>query len=355
MSPLIPHSRPTLGEEEAEAARRTVLSGQVAQGEEVAAFESDAARYVGRKHAVAVSSGTAALHVALLINDVGPDSKVLTSSFVCGALAHAAWATGSRLLLADIEEGSRNLDPVDVSNRWPGGGSAIIVPHMFGQAARMDELSSLGYPVVEDCAMGFGGQYGDRAVGSLGEVSICSFYATKLLTTGGEGGMLLTDSEASSQAARGLREYDGLSLDRGRHNYKMTDVAAAIGRVQLRRLPEFIERRREIARQYDELFSSLDVELPSRDPGHVYFRYVVRMRNPDKTEAVLKKMADMGVGAMRPVNCPLHRLLGEADASFPETEKAFRADLSVPIYPSLTDEEIEQVAAGVTKCLKETA
>ena len=351
MNRPIPHSRPTCGEEEADAVRRVVLSGQLAQGEQVERFEEEVAAFVGRRYGVAVSSGTAALHLALLALDVEESGEVLLPSYVCTALLHAVEAAGGRPIVADIERQTRNLSSVDVSRRCDQLSRAMIVPHMFGLPVSMDDLVQLGVPIIEDCAMAIGAARRGRKVGSFGELSICSFYATKMLSAAGEGGMLLTDSAELVAKVEELREYDGLSTDLLRFNYKMTEVAAAMGRVQLRRLSAFIERRREIAAQYDQAFDKLELERPVADPEHIYFRYLIH--SAQEIDVLLERLQDNGVETRRPVYNPLHCELMAENADYPHTEAAFKADISLPIYPSQSDAGVAQVIEAVVRALGE--
>lgn len=344
MSGTVPHSRPTLGAAEAEAVARVIRSGQLAQGPETAAFEAELAAAVGRRYGVAVSSGTTGLQVALLALGIGRGDEVLVPSFVCAALLHAVWAVGAAPVVVDVEEATGNLDPKAAQGRLGPRVRAVIVPHLFGLPARIEEVEALGVPVIEDCAMTIGTTHGGRSVGSFGTLSVCSFYATKLITTG-EGGALLTDDPELARAARELREYDGLPADRPRLNAKTTDLAASVGRVQLARLPGFIARRRELAARYRRRLRDLPLAPPPDDPEHAYYRFV--LQTTAEVEPLLSRLEVLGVAARRPVARPLHVELGLADEEFPAAAAAWRRALSLPIYPSLTDAELEQVTAAV--------
>ena len=323
-------------------ARRVVLSGQWSQGDEVAAFEREFAASIGRRHAVAVSSGTSALQLSLEALSVGEGDEVVVPSFVCTALIHAVRGVGGVPVPCDIEFETRNLDARSAAGSMTARTKAAIVPHMFGKPADLTRLKRCGFPIIEDCAMCLGADTSAGRVGSLGDISICSFYATKMISTGGEGGMVLTDDDQVAEAIRGSREYDGLPASQIRHNCKMTDLAAAIGRVQCARLDEFTTRRRALARFYDGALGGEAVQLPSRDPAHVYYRYVIHTGN--RASEVVTEMDRNGVAARRPVFSPLHAELGMCGDSFPNTSRAFAGDVSLPIYPSLTDAEAERVA-----------
>lgn len=337
---LIPHSRPTLSEEEVEAVAEVIRSGRVAQGEVVEEFEGKVAELVGARGGVATSSGTTALHLALLTLGVGRGDEVLIPSYVCSAVLHAVNSVGATPVLVDVDPYTFNLDPTDLKARLTSRTKAIILPHLFGLPADLDEILALGIPVVEDCAQAIGATYRGRPVGSFGQISVFSFYATKMLTTG-EGGMLTSNSVQLLNLARDLRDYDERDDYRVRFNYKMTDFQAAMGLVQLRKLQNFIVRRRQIAQAYNANFRNLSLGLPGdgEDRTHIFYRYVVRVSGGVKRW--IARLQEEGVVGRRPVYKPLHHYLGVG--GFKGTEEAFTTALSIPIYPSLSSEELERV------------
>lgn len=325
-SPAIPHSKPTIGPEEITAVQRVLESGQITQGREVAAFEEECAAMVGRKHGVAVNSGTAALHLALIGMGVSSGDIVAIPSYACAALAQAIAWQGATPMLCDIGD-DYNIDP----ERVPDSVMGVIVPHLFGATARLPRHPS----VIEDLAHAIGGPTGNDSI-----LAITSFYATKMMTTG-EGGMLLTDDEGLSELARDLRDYDNRDDFQVRRAYKMTDFQAAMGRVQLKRLPEFIARRAAIAAQYDEGLAGLPVSRPRLEDS-VHFRYVIATPERDGLAAWL---ARRGIGASRPVYRPAHHTLG---GHCPRSERAHGENVSLPIYPELTTAEITFVIKSTT-------
>ena len=337
---FIPHSRPTLGEEEIEAVGAVVRSGHIAEGAVVARFEKAFAQKMGVKYAVATSSGTAALHLTLLAMGIGPDAEVIVPSYVCAALLHAIQYVGAKPVAAEINPVSFNIDPDDVHKRMTVKTKAIIVPHLFGLAAEMESLLKLDVPIIEDCAQAAGGTYHQRMLGTFGQAAIFSFYATKVLATG-EGGMVLSNSSEIIERIRDLKAYDQKEADTIRYNYKMTDVQAALGEVQLSRLGDFIECRRKIARRYFNAFESCQLKLPAEDPEHIHYRFVIGLAAD--CDSFLKKLARRGIGCARPIFLPIHRHL-KLDG-FPLTDKIWKTALSIPIYPSLTDSEIQKVIA----------
>ena len=297
----IPHSATTLGQEEADAA------------------------FVGRRFGVAVSSGTAALQLALRALDCGPGARVAQPSYACAALITATHQQRAEPVLCDAAN-EYNAD----GNALPDDCDAVIAVHLFGATASLPPHPR----VIEDIAQSFGGP-----TGCGGVVSVTSFYATKMMTTG-EGGMLFTDDEGLADEARDLRDYDNRNDYRPRHAFKMTDIQAAMGRVQLQTLPEFLAQRRAIAEQYNEAFADLPLELPRGD-DHIYFRYVVAL---DQRAALEMHLRSHGIDAKRPVYRPAHHYLG---GDFPGAERAHRRCVSLPIYPGLATADIARVIAGV--------
>ena len=337
---MIRHSAPTLGDAEAEAVTEVLRSGQLAQGKQVEAFEQECAAFVGRKYGVAVSSGTAALHLALAALGVTENSIVALPTYACAALATAVQMQRGTSALCDVGP-DYNLDlgtlpeEVDVS----------IAAHLFGATASLPKSGSC----IEDIAQSLGGD-----TGTATDVAIASFYATKLMTTG-EGGMLLTDDADLAAFARDRRDYDNRDDWLPRYSYKMTDMQAAMGRVQLQRLPGFIARRREIAQQYLDAFRDLPIELPSGS-GHVFFRFVIRTGQRESLEG---RLADAGVEAKRPVYRPAHLYARDPLAhgdfrlrdSYPGADAAHAQALSLPIYPSLLEDDVAHVIDSVRRNL----
>jgi perosamine synthetase len=337
-SDFIPHSRPTLGQAEVEPVTGVIASSQIAQGQVVHEFERTFAQKMNAKYAASTNSGTAALHLVLLAMGIGEQDEVVIPSYVCTALLNAVKYVGAAPVLAEIDPENYNLDPDDVQRRLTKRTKAVIVPHLFGLAADMEGLLALNVPIIEDCAQAIGSTYRQKYVGTFGEAAIFSFYATKVMTTG-EGGMVVSGSKDLIDRVRDLREYDNKDKYKIRYNYKMTDIHAAIGLVQLSRIERFIQRRRAIAGSYDQAFEYLDLQLPPREQGHIYFRYVLGLGTD--AGAWIRKLKGKGIGCARPVYRPLHKYLSMK--GFSRTEKAWKESLSIPIYPSLTAKDVRCV------------
>ncbi len=338
---MIPHSRPTLDESDRKAVLSVLESGQLVQGKQVARFERDLAAIIGTKQGVAVSSGTAALHLALLALDIGPGDEVIFPTFVCDALLQAVTYVGAAPVLADIDPRTFNLDVGDLKKRVTKRTKAVIVPHMFGLPADMEEILALGIPVIEDCAQAIGARYNGSRVGSLGRLSIFSFYATKMLATG-EGGMVLSHDEDLLARVRDLRDYDGREDHRLRFNYKMTDIQAALGVSQLKKLQLFIWRRREIAQGLDRCLEGGNVLPPFVPTGreHVYYRYVILLDGD--VEPFILEMRKRRIDCRRPVFKPLHRYLDLR--GYPVAEDIWKRSVSIPLYPSMMNGERKIIA-----------
>jgi len=335
---FIPHSRPTLGEAEIKAVTDVMASGQIAEGEVVKRFEKSFAAKMGVPDAVAVSSGTAALHLVFLAIGIGPEDEVIIPSYVCSALLNAVKYVGATPVPAEIDPSTYNLDPDDVARRITSKSRAIVVPHLFGLPADLDKILKMNIPVIEDCAQAVGATHQNRPLGTFGDAAIFSFYATKMMTTG-EGGMVVAKSPQIIEQVRDLKNYDEKPTYRVRFNYKMTDIQAALGEIQLARLDDFIKLRRKIARHYIKFLNAPEIKLPAENAEHIYYRFVVRMKAD--CAWLIRELAKKGVGCARPVFLPLHRQLNMK--SYPVTDETWQTALSIPIYPSLGPEEIEQV------------
>ena len=334
-TPPIPHSRPLIGKDDLRAVEAVLRTGHLAQGEKVAEFEASMSSRLSQRAGVAVSSGTAALHLALLGVGVRPGDAVAMPSYACAALLHAAEHAGAKPVFVDIADRDYNLDPEDLRRRGAALTSrlgAVVVPHTFGRVCDLSavrEAAGDGVPIVEDCAHALG----DPGIGR-GDLLVCSFYATKMMTTG-EGGMVLGNNEALVEDIRDLRQYDGKLRHRIRFNYKMTDVAAALGLSQLRKLSGFVARRRDLSRRYGR-------------EERTCFRFVVSVADPTAT---VQEFEAQGIHARRPVFMPLHRYIGVPDEDFPVTTRATDTYMSIPLYPALTEPEVERILAAKERTL----
>ena len=355
---MIPVAKPLIGEEEKRAVLEVLGSGMLAQGTRVKAFEEAFASYVGTRHAVATSSGTAALHVALLACGIRPGDEVITTPFTFIASANAILYCNARPVFADIDERTFNIDPEDINEKVTRKTRALLIVHLYGQACDMRAITEIcedyNLKLIEDACQAHGAEYRGRRVGSFGDAACFSFYPTKNMTTG-EGGMVTTSSDEVAERARLIREhgsrvrYEHIALG---YNYRMTDIAAAIGLVQLAKLEQMNARRIENAAMLSRELKGVEgIETPYVMPEvkHVFHQYTVRA---ERREELIKKLekAKIGYGIHYPK--PVHRQrlyleLGYGDVSLPRAEKASREVLSLPVHPALKEEEVKLIAEVV--------
>lgn len=333
---MIPHSRPSLGIEEEQAALRIIRSGMLAQGSEVAKLEQALAEHLQVKHVIAVHSGSAALHLALLALNLPPKTNVLLPSYVCTALLNAIRLIGATPILGDIDPHTFQLTP---PAQHPNIG-AILAPHMFGHTVDIASLQPIGAPIIEDCALALGASYKGLPVGSLGQLSVFSFYATKVIC-GGEGGAIATQNDTLATLVRDLRDYDGRTDNTLRYNYKLTDLQAAIIHAQLNKLNTFITRRRELGQRYTHILSETKAQLPIFKAGEFPFRYVIQ--HPKPASELITTFESRGVSVRKPVFYPLHHLLGKPDSTYPHTTHVYQHAVSLPLYPDLSETETDHI------------
>lgn len=349
---MIPIARPLIGEEEQAAVLEVLTSGQLAQGKRVRAFEEAFADWCGTKYAVAVSSGTAALHIALLAHGIGPGDEVITTPFSFIASANCARYVGADVRFADIEPAYYTLDPAQVAAQITPRTRAIIPVHLFGQACDMFALAELAEQhnliLVEDACQAHGATLGGRMVGSWG-TACYSFYPTKNMTTG-EGGMITTNDAMLAERARLLREH-GMRVryvhEMLGYNLRMTDIQAAIGLVQLTKLAGWNRQRQANAAYLSErLTGQATLQSPAIRPKaeHVFHQYTIRTAQRDWIVQELTKRG-IGTGVYYPI--PIHQqtiYAGESvNTSFTEVERASREVLSLPVHPSLTRKDLDSV------------
>jgi perosamine synthetase len=345
---IVPHSRPLLGRDEEQAALRVLRSGRLAPGAEAARLEGLMARLADCADSVALSSGTLGLTLALRALGVSPRDTVAIPSYACAALLYAVRAAGCRPLVCDIDPLTLAIDPGEVMRRAGDDLRAVIVVHPFGLPVRVDPFRSRGLLVIEDCCQAPGASDRGRPVGSRGDAAVYSLGPTKMMTCGGQGGALASPQAAVVRLARDLAGHDEKNDDRPRVNGLMGDLQAAIGAVQIGRLGEFADRRARNAERYDRELGSLPFERPRPPEGARPVAYRYLLRTPDAGELV-RRLQARGVMARPPVFKPIHRILG-LEETYPETSRADREMVSLPIGPALRDEEIERVIEEVLRC-----
>jgi perosamine synthetase len=344
---MIPHSRLSLDQNDYDAVLNVLKSGQLVQGKTVKDFESALSSRIGVRGGVAVSSGTAALHLALLSLNILKGDEVILPSYVCSAPLNAISYTGATPVIVDVDRQTLNLDTGDLERRITRKTKAIILPHMFGLPAEIDRIKSFGIPIIEDCAHSLGSLYKSCPTGSFGDLSVFSFYATKMIASG-EGGMVLSNSQSLLESVIELRSYDEKETYTVRYNYKMTEMQAALGKSQLEKLNSFIHKRKSIADIYHHEFQNCRFSKPvindRENSKHAFFRYVILV---DHADQFIDKMAQAGVACRKPVFKPLHRYLSLP--GYANAEWVWERAVSIPIYPSLSDDEITKIIESVKR------
>jgi perosamine synthetase len=344
---MITHSKIVLDEEDIAGVADVLRSGLLVQGKVVSSLEEKLASFIGVRHAVAVSSGTAALHLALISLGIGHGSEVIIPSYVCTALLNAVHYVRATPVLVDIDPYTYNISAEQVEKAISKKTGAIVVPHMFGLPADMDAILTLGVPVIEDCAQSAGARFRGQYTGSLGRISIFSLYATKMLCAG-EGGLILSDDPDLIARARDLRDYDEKETYTLRYNYKLTDIQAALGKSQLKKLPSFMEKRQKIAGLYNAGLEQMVSRTPSvpEEREHIYYRYVIPVDDPT---GFMDKMREKEIVCRRPVFKPLHRYLDLS--GYEVTEEVWSKAVSIPIYPSLTEIDAHRIVDAIKTIL----
>jgi perosamine synthetase len=333
---VIQHNKPTLGQAEREAAIRALNSGWVAQGKEVEALEDEVCQVLGLGggHAVALSSGTAALFLALWVLDA-KHKRVGIPVYSCAALRNAVVMAGGEPVPVDVAEDSPNIE---ADSALAQRVDIVVVAHMFGVPSRFPAAGG-AMPVIEDCAQALGARIDGRVVGLNGAIGVFSFYATKMLTTGGQGGLLVSSNRAVADAARDYREFDCRRDRVPRFNLQMTDLQAAVGRAQLSQLPNFLARRKAIFASYAAAGLPLWPRKASAGCEPCHYRAVLRVADP---LGVIKHFERGGISTIVPIE--EWELLEDA-AAFPRAAALARRTVSIPIYPSLTEREVAAIVA----------
>ncbi|MGB2954004.1 MAG: DegT/DnrJ/EryC1/StrS family aminotransferase [Gaiellaceae bacterium] len=342
---------PDLGREETEAVATVLESGRLTMGPKVAEFEAELARICRRDQAVAVSSGTAALHLALLALGIGEGDEVIVPAYTFPATASVVALAGARPVLVDVDPATMNLDPVRVAEALTPRTRAVMVVHLFGRPARWDQVRGVvpeGVNLIEDAAGALGARRGDAPCGGLGELACLSFHPRKIVTTG-EGGAVVCADEELADRLRMLRHHGQRSdgeFETPGFNYRLSDILCAVGLPQLRRLDELLAARTRLAAAYAERLGG-EVETPSADEGdvHGWQAYVVRL---DRRDEALAALRDAGIEAQIGTYA-LHRLRPYADQGpFPGADASYERALALPFHTRLSEQDMDRVAERLT-------
>lgn len=371
----IPYGRQWIDEDDIEAVAETLRSDYLTTGPKIAEFEKLVADYAGAKYAVAVSNGTAALHIACLAAGIKEGDEVITTPITFVASANCILYCGATPVFADIDPASYNIDPNEIRKKITSRTKAIIAVHFTGQPCAMDEIRQIAEEhnllVIEDAAHALGADYKGKKIGSISDMTTFSFHPVKHITTG-EGGMVMTNDKELYQRLCLLRSH-GITRDKSLmtehhgpwyyqqlelgYNYRITDIQCALGISQMKKLDSFIARRREIARKYNKAFEGMDnIIIPVQKEGcnNSWHLYVIQVCNKDRLE-VFDGLTAKGIGVnvlYIPVYTqPYYRNHGYADVVCPNAEKAYSGFISLPMYAKLTEEEQDYVIEQVKDLL----
>ncbi|WP_440952431.1 DegT/DnrJ/EryC1/StrS family aminotransferase [Methanococcoides sp. FTZ1] len=358
---MIPIAKPDIGNEEIDAVSEVLASGIIAEGERVGEFESAFADYIGAEHAIAVNSGTAALHTALLAHGIGKGDEVITTSFSFIATANSIAYTGAKPVFVDIEAETFNIDVDLIENSITRDTKALMPVHLYGHPAEMKAINEIAddhdLVIIEDACQAHGATYNGQKVGSFGTGAF-SFYPTKNMTTS-EGGIITTNDSEIARKARMIRAHG--SQERYLHemigyNFRMTDIAAAIGLVQLKKLEGYNNARKRNASKLSERLKDIPgVTVPVIRKGcdHVFHQYTIRVKNRDEVVACLKQ-SGIGTGVYYPI--PIHMQPTYIEARYncdlPVCEKAAKEVISLPVHPGVSEQDIEQIIENVIAGVK---
>ncbi len=353
---MIPISKPFIGQEEKEGVLAVLESGMLAQGPRVAELEQRFAALCGTKHAIATSSGTTALHVALLAHEIGPGDEVITTPFTFIATVNSILFVGARPVLVDIDAETFNIDPTLIEAAVTPRTKAIMPVHLYGYPCDMDPILEIaerhGLAIIEDAAQAVGARYKGRMVGSFGTACF-SLYATKNVMSG-EGGMITTDDDVVAERARMLRSH-GMRRryyhDALGYNFRMSDLHAAIGVAQMDRLEGFTAKRRENAAYLSAHLRGVRVPTVREGFEHVWHQYTIRVEG-DRDAAVQQlNAAGVGTGVFYPVPAHKQNHLREmyAGSSLPVAEQVSREVISLPVHPLLSQADLEKIVYEVNR------
>jgi len=355
---MISISKPYIGDEEKAAVMDVLDSGMLAMGPKTAQFENDFAKVCDVKHAIAVSSGTTALHIALLANGIGPGDEVITTPFTFIASVNAILYVGAKPVFVDIEEETFNIDLSQVEKVITSRTKAILPVHLYGHLCDIEQLLAIAekhnLKIIEDACQAVMATYKGKAAGSFGTGTF-SFYATKNMMSG-EGGMITTNDDEVAEASRMIRNH-GMKRryyhEMLGYNFRMMDIQAAIGLQQLKRLPGFNEKRRQNAAFFNAKIESVITPHEKQDYCHIWHQYTIRINHGRDRDAAVKQLNEAGIGTGIYYPVPNHRqdyikkIVG--DLSLPVTDRLSQEVISLPVHPMLSQEDLETIVTEVNK------
>ena len=339
----IPHNKPSIDDDEANAIKEVLNSGWIVQGDKVKLFENRICDYIGLKNdfAVALSNGTSALFLALKILGIkSPWDEIIVPNYVCSAVLNALFMNNTKPVVVDVDKVDFNITYQGIKEKINKHTKAIIIPHTFGVPADVESIKELGIPIIEDCAQALGSKINNTHLGLFGDIAILSFYATKLITTG-QGGMIISKNAEYIEKARDYREYDMRKEYYPRFNFQMTDIQAAMGIIQLDKFNSFLEKRRLIAEKYIEICNEKNWDYQkAKNPNFTqnWFRFVLK----GEQDFIIKlndKLKRSGINCVIPIEKwqLLSEYLNLNINDFKISERITETTLSLPIFPDLQE------------------
>jgi len=366
MSERIPLARPSVGKEELEAVEKVFRSGMLTEWKVTNEFERAFAEYLGIKHAVATSSCTSALDLALLALEIKPGDEVIVPDFTYPATGNVVFHVGAKPVLVDIDANTYNVSPEKIEEAITSKTKAVIPVHLFGQCAEMERIMTIAKEhdlyVVEDAACGIGATHHGKKAGTFGNASCFSFHPRKILATG-EGGMLVTNDDDLAERANVLKNHGIKKSPAGRpsfvkpgYNFRLNDVASAIGVVQLKKVPFFIEERGCLAQKYDDLLADLkEIRTPSVASGnnHAYQTYCVKIEKENIRDSLIGELAGKGIETqIGTYALHLQPVYLENGENLSASDEAFRNTLALPMYNGLSEKEQRYVCESLASLLR---
>lgn len=350
----IPHNMPCLDESDSQAVYDTVLSGWVAYGEKSQELERRMSRLIlgTDDGCVVCSSGTSALYLALYALGVGNGDEIILPSYMCTAGLNAVMMIGAEPVIADINKDNLSFTTDEVRRYVTGRTKAIIVVHTYGIPCELGSIRQQGIPIIEDCCQAFGSSFADgQPVGSKGDLATFSFYATKFVT-GGYGGAVVAKKREDVEILRDYIDFDCPKQYKPRFNFQLSDIQAALVLSQLDRLDWFLERRKQIGERYCEVINHDDrLRYAFRNDAFNYFRFLVNFPSEDELSRCKRYLTDAGISSIVPLENYelLHNYLGLDRSLYPVAEEVSRIILSLPIYPCLSDQDVEYIEKALAK------
>jgi len=362
---FIPIAKPWLGEQELENLKECITTNWISSaGRFITEFESLFSSWCGMKYGIATTNGTAALHLALAALGIGKNDEVIIPDLTFTATANAVIYTGADIILCDVDKETCNIDPEKIEEKITERTKAIIPVHLYGNPCDMEKIRNIAKKhnlfVIEDCAEAHGAEFNGKKVGSFSDISCFSFYGNKIITTG-EGGMCLTNNEKLAEKMRILRDH-GMSREKRYwnevigFNYRMTNIQAAIGVAQMKKIDEMIRLRRDIAKKYNDAFSKIrEINIPveKQNTKMVFWMYAPLVENGNKRDSLVEYLKKRGVET-RAFFFPIHEMhvYNKTNENYPVSSDLSKRGINLPCYPTMDDSEINKIINKVTEFYK---